>query len=226
MRLDKYLADMKVGSRSEVKEYIRKGYVRVDGKIIKDAGFQMKGNEKVVFGEEEIDYVEYEYYLLNKPAGYVCTLDSSPNVMELIEAKRKDLFPVGRLDKDTEGLLLITNDGQLSHQLISPKRHVNKKYYLVVDHMIPWDINEKLKKGIDLGDFITLPAYFEAVDEYSGYLTIQEGKYHQIKRMMEFFGCRVEYLQRVAFAFLTLEGVAGGEYRQLEEDEVKQLKNL
>ena len=226
MRLDKYLADMKVGSRSEVKEYIRKGYVRVDGKVIKDAGYQIKGNEKVLFDEEEITYVEYEYYLLNKPAGYVCTLDTSPNVMELIEGKRKDLFPVGRLDKDTEGLLLITNDGQLSHQLISPKKHVDKKYYVVVDHIIPWDINEKLEKGIDLGDFVTLPAHFETIDEYSGYMTVQEGKYHQVKRMMEYFNCHVDYLRRVQFAFLDLEGLEAGEYRELSEDEVKQLKNL
>ena len=137
MRLDKYLADMKVGSRSEVKEFIRKGAVCVNGKVCRNAGYQTKEDDRIALNGEEISYVEFEYYLLNKPSGYVCTLDQSPNVVELIESRRKDLFPVGRLDKDTEGLILISNDGQLAHQLISPKYHVDKKYYVSVDLQFP-----------------------------------------------------------------------------------------
>ena len=226
MRLDKYLADMKLGTRSEVKELIRKGRVSVNGKVVKKADTKVEESDSVFCNGEEIRYVEYEYYLLNKPKGYYSTLDYSPNVVELIDSRRKDLFPVGRLDKDTEGLILITNDGQMAHKLISPKNHINKKSYVITDQLLPLDIARDVEKGIDLGDFTTMPAVCEPIDEYSCFLTIQEGKYHQVKRMMEHFGCKVIYLKRMSFAFLELGELESGESRELTEEEVEALRNV
>ena len=163
---------------------------------------------------------------MNKPKGYYSTLDYSPNVLELIDSRRKDLAPVGRLDKDTEGLILITNDGQMAHKLISPKSHINKRYYVITDKLLPLDIGEDLEKGIDLGDFVSMPAVYEPIDEYSCFLTIQEGKYHQVRRMFEHFGLTVIYLKRMSFSFLELGNLESGEYRELTEAEVEALQNV
>ncbi len=226
MRLDKYLADMKLGTRSEVKKLIQKGKIKVDGTVIKKADFHVSDGAKVTYLDEEIDYVAYEYYLLNKPKGYYSTLDYSPNVLELIDSRRKDLAPVGRLDKDTEGLILITNDGQMAHKLISPKSHINKRYYVITDKLLPLDIGKDFKKGVDLGDFVSMPAVYEPIDEYSCFLTIQEGKYHQVRRMFEHFGLTVIYLKRMSFSFLELGNLESGEYRELTEAEVEALQNV
>ena len=227
MRLDKYLADMKAGTRSSVKELIRKGRVSVNGEIIKDAGKKIETTDEIRIDGELLTYVEYEYILLNKPQGYVCALEDRryPVVMELLETKRKDLVPVGRLDVDTEGVLLLTNDGMLNHKLLAPKSHVDKKYYAEVDRDIPEEAAELFSQEMDLGDFISKPAHLEILDKRKAFLTIQEGKFHQVKRMFEKIGCTVTYLKRVSFGPLELKDLSVGGYRSLSEEEIEALKN-
>lgn len=227
MRLDKYLADMSLGTRSEVKEYIRKGHVKVNNKVIKTSDYKISNNDKVYFDDEEIKYLEYEYILLNKPKGYLTATEDKYEkvVMELINSKRKDLVPVGRLDKDTEGLLLITNDGQLNHQLLSPNNHVTKKYYVELANSLTTNHKTILEEPMDLGDFITKGSTVEIIDNNKCYITITEGKFHQVKRMFEKVDNEVTYLKRVEFKNLKLGELKIGEYRELNNEELEELKN-
>lgn len=227
MRLDKYLADMSFGTRNEVKDIIKKQRVKVNGIICKDPSSHIKENDLVTVDDEEVSYVTYEYYLLNKPAGYLSATEDYkyPVVTELIDSKRKDLAPVGRLDLDTEGLLLISNDGQLAHKLLSPKYHVDKKYYVEVEVPLCKEAEELFSKPMDLGDFITEECKFERLDDNHAYLTIHEGKFHQVKRMFENVGSPVTYLKRETFSFLNLEGLEIGEYRELTKEEIDKLYN-
>ena len=226
MRLDKFLADMQLGTRSEVKKLIQKGHVTINDIVVKKADHKVDENTVVYVDGIPIEYVTFEYYLLNKPAGFICATEDSyqPTVMELIPTYRKDLFPVGRLDKDTEGLLLITNDGDLNHFLLSPKNHVDKTYYVKVDISLPDYAKEFFSKPIEFEDFTSASAQYEQIDDTSAYLTIHEGKFHQVKRMFEKIGCTVTYLQRVRFDFLTLGNLEVGEYRELTQDEVNKLR--
>ena len=228
MRLDKFLADMGYGTRNEIKKMIRKGFVEIDGQVIKKADTNVDESTIVYFDGERIEYIAYEYYLLNKPAGYVtATKDNAhPVVMELIESVRKDLVPVGRLDKDTEGVLLITNDGDLNHALLSPRRHVDKTYYVETERPLPDMAKQIFSESIHFEDFISKPADYEQINDTSAYLTIHEGKYHQVKRMFEYIGCPVTYLKRIRFGNLTLDGLEIGEYRSLTEKEIDQLHLL
>lgn len=234
VRLDKYLTDMGIGTRSEVKNYIRKGRVQVNGHVIKESDTKINTtNTQVMFDNKLLQYEEFVYYMLNKPAGVVsATIDNlSTTVVELIkEAKNKEIFPVGRLDKDTEGLLLLTNDGDLSHQLLSPKKHVEKVYYAKVKGYVTQDDVLLFKKGIKINDeFTTLPAKLNIIqsDEISEIeLTIYEGKFHQVKRMFIAVGKEVIYLKRLSMGSVRLdENLALGEYRRLNEDEINSLKN-
>lgn len=234
VRLDKYLTDMGIGTRSEVKNYIRKGRVQVNGHVIKESDTKINTtNTQVMFDNKLLQYEEFVYYMLNKPAGVVsATIDNlSTTVVELIkEAKNKEIFPVGRLDKDTEGLLLLTNDGDLSHQLLSPKKHVEKVYYAKVKGYVTQDDVLLFKKGIKMNDeFTTLPAKLNIIqsDEISEIeLTIYEGKFHQVKRMFIAVGKEVIYLKRLSMGSVRLdENLALGEYRRLNEDEINSLKN-
>ena len=233
IRLDKYLADMGVGTRTEVKRLIRQGKVRVDGAVEKSADKKVDECRSLVkVGEKEISYVRYEYYMLNKPAGVVSATDDRRDrtVLDLIEGrKRKDLFPVGRLDKDTEGLLLITNDGKLAHLLLSPKRHVDKTYEARIQGQVTREHVKAFQEGLDIGEErLTLSAVLEILN--SGEIsqvrvTIQEGKFHQIKRMFQAVGCEVLYLKRLSMGSLTLdESLKPGEYRFLTEAELAKLK--
>jgi len=228
MRLDKYLADMSIGTRSEVKKLIQKGHIKVNDKVIKTSDYKVLDNDLVYYDNELVTYVEYEYYILNKPAGYLTANEDSrdPVVMDLIQSKRKDLSPVGRLDKDSEGLLLITNDGKLNHELLSPNNHVLKKYYVELDSTLNPLADELLSKPMDLGDFITKPATFEKISDTSAYLTISEGKFHQVKRMFSKIGNEVTYLKREEFKNLTLNDLSIGEYRELTHEELEGLKRL
>ncbi|MBQ0064527.1 MAG: rRNA pseudouridine synthase [Firmicutes bacterium] len=227
MRLDKFLADMSFGTRKEVKQLIKEKRVQINGKIVTKADFKVDFEDEVYVDDERIEYVEYEYLILNKPQDYVCALEDRryPVIMELIESIRKDLVPVGRLDVDTEGLILITNDGQLNHKLLAPKSHVDKTYYVEVDNPIPENAVEIFSKPMDLDDFITQPAKLEILDETSANLTISEGKFHQVKRMFEKVGCTVTYLRRDQFGPLELGDLDIGEYRELSPEEVEALKN-
>ncbi len=234
VRLDKYLTAMSVGTRSEVKTYIRKGRVQVDGQVVKEPDIKINTtNVQVLFDNKLLQYEEFVYYMLNKPAGVVSatTDNQSTTVVELIkEGKNKDIFPVGRLDKDTEGLLLITNDGDLSHQLLSPRKHIGKVYYAKVKGCVTQEDILAFEKGIRINDeFTTLPAKLNIIksDEISEIeVTIFEGKFHQVKRMFMAVGKEVIYLKRLSMGNLRLdETLLPGEYRRLTQGEINSLKN-
>ena len=226
MRLDKYLADMTGISRLEIKKLIKKGNVKVNNIVIKTNDYKVKEDDVVYLNDKQIKYQEFEYYILNKPAGYLSATEDKydKTIMELIDLKRKDLVPVGRLDKDSEGLILLTNDGKLNHYLLSPKNHVSKKYYVEVDKEIVENAKELFEKPMDLGDFITKPAIYENIDSHKAYLTICEGKFHQVKRMFEKIGTNVTYLKRIEFKNLKLGDLEIGKYRPLNKEELENLK--
>ncbi len=239
IRLDKYLADAGIGTRQEVKSYIKKGFVTINGDIAKRPEFKVTPTEdEILFQNQLIMLNEFEYYLLNKPAGYVSATkdNTAPTVLSLIESNRKDLFPVGRLDKDTEGLLLITNDGPLSHRLLSPKRHVDKTYYAVIDGIVEESDIEAFANGVEIGDEdldVAMPAKLEIIETDLSrqqsviHVTIQEGKFHQVKRMFQAVNKRVVYLKRISFGPLRLpEDLPLGQYRQLSIDEINFLNKF
>ena len=232
IRLDKYLANMGIGTRTEVKKLIRQGKVKVDDYIVKSPEQKIDTVTQKVFCEgQEVGYEEYEYYMLNKPAGYVsATTDAKDKtVLDLItDKRRRDLFPVGRLDKDTEGLLLITNDGDLAHRLLAPKKHVDKLYYAKVEGLVTEDDVKAFAEVVNIGEGEkTRPAVLEILksDEISEiHLTIQEGKFHQVKRMFEAVDKKVIYLKRLSMGTLRLdENLKLGEYRTLTEEELEHL---
>jgi len=232
IRLDKYLADMGIGTRTEVKNYVRQGKVKIDGQVVRtpEAKVDIKVQE-VSYLDQPVAYEEYEYYMLNKPAGVIsATSDTKEKtVLDLISGKkRKDLFPVGRMDKDTEGLLLLTNDGELSHQLLSPKKHVDKVYYAKVRGKLTDEDIKVFTEGVSLGQGETAkPATLEILvsGEISEIrLTIQEGKFHQVKRMFQSVGKEVVYLKRLSMGTLVLdENLPLGAYRALTKEELESL---
>lgn len=233
IRLDKYLADMGVGTRSEVKKYIQKGMVTVADEVIKKPEYKIDTeNQDVCFQGQRIGYADKEYYLLNKPAGVVSATSDAKDqtVLDLIESKkRKDLFPVGRLDKDTEGLLLITNDGELCHRLLSPKKHVEKLYYARIEGVVTEEDVDAFAQGVDIGEEnLTRPGVLcilKSADISEIELTICEGKFHQVKRMFEAVGKKVIYLRRIRMGSLVLdETLALGAYRELTKEELRSLK--
>lgn len=232
MRLDKMLCELQVGSRSQVKEYIKKGMVTVDGAVAKKPEQKVDEQADITFQGKQLSYAAYEYYLLHKPAGCVsATTDRHcKTVLDYItDRRRNDLFPVGRLDKDTEGLLLITNDGALAHDLLSPKKHVAKTYYARVRGPVTEEHRKQFAAGVDIGDEKpTLPAelvILKTGEESEIELTISEGRFHQVKRMFEAVGCTVTYLKRLSMGGLTLdETLAPGAYRPLTEEELRLLK--
>ncbi len=235
MRLDKYLAEMGVGTRQEVKKQIRQGKAAVNGTVVKAADTKIdETSDEVTICGRNISYVSYEYYMLNKPAGVVSATEDrrDTTVIDLIkEKKRKDLFPVGRLDKDTEGLLLITNDGDLAHRLLAPKKHVDKVYYAKIDGMVTEEDVNRFAEGIDIGaeeEEMTRPAKLDimkSAEESEIRLTIHEGKFHQVKRMFLAVGKEVTYLKRERMGTLCLdENLKPGEYRLLTEEEIENVR--
>lgn len=235
LRLDKFLADMGMGTRSEIKVSIRKGRVMVNGEVCKKPETKIQlDQDRVVFDSKEIVYSKYVYFMLNKPAGVVSATRDNVNetVIDLIDPDDymgKEIFPVGRLDKDTEGLLIITNDGEFTHNLLSPKKHVNKVYYAKVMGRVTESDAEAFQKGVSIEEeYITLPATLkilrsDAISEIE--LTIQEGKFHQVKRMFEAVDKEVIYLKRIAMGKVSLDAeLELGEYRPLTEDEIMILK--
>ncbi len=234
IRLDKFLTDMGCGTRSIIKNLVRKGKVSVNGEVIKKPEIKINEDEDVVLLDgEEIKYNRYEYFMLNKPYGYVsATTDrNEKTVLDLLKAedRRKDLFPVGRLDKDTEGLLVISNDGEMAHKILSPKNHIVKTYYVRVSGRIENEHIDTFEKGIDIGEKnITKPGILKIIksgDISEAELTIYEGKFHQVKRMFEAVGMKVVYLKRIKMGTLGLdETLKPGEYRRLTLEETEQLK--
>lgn len=235
-RLDKVLANMGYGSRKDVKKFIKDGKVKVNNSIICDNEFKVNPYEdKIFFGDEEILYREYIYLMMNKPQGLVSSTDDprTRTVIDLLEEEYLIYkpFPVGRLDKDTEGLLMISNDGKLAHELLSPKKGVNKKYYVEVDGYVEDKYIEVFKEGVTLEDgYKTLPADLEIINGNivsKVYLTIQEGKFHQVKRMFESIGMKVLFLKRISMGPLVLDqSLEPGTYRELTETEISLLKEL
>lgn len=228
MRLDKFLCEMNVGTRSQVKDYIRKGMVTVNEQIVKKSEEKIEPSTDVIaFQGERIAYQQYYYYMLNKPAGVVsATKDNmDKTVLDLIATKRNDIFPVGRLDKDTEGLLLLTNDGALAHNMLSPKKHVDKTYLVTIKKELSTDEIAVLEQGVDIGDDKpTAPANVKVLDAMHIYLTIHEGRFHQVKRMLKAVDNEVLALKRIEFGTLSLdEKLAPGEYRELTPQEVGKL---
>ena len=230
MRIDKLLSHSNYGTRKEVKELIRKGYVLVNGIIIKDDDYKVDElKDEIVVANNEIKWEEFIYIMLNKPADYVsATYDNfKPTVISLINGyEKRNLFPVGRLDIDTEGLLLITNDGNLCHKLLSPKNHVIKKYYVEFEGTYKESFIDSFKEGIILDDgYKCMPANIEYLGQNKCYIYIKEGKFHQVKRMLESLNCNVTYLKRVEFGSLKLDNsLKLGEYRNLTKEEIDLLK--
>ena len=233
MRLDRYLSEMGVESRSKIRELCKKGQVRVNGAVQKKSDAAVNPGLDVVEAlGEEIPWEPLVYILLNKPQGVITATEDAreKTVLDLIRGrKRKDLFPVGRLDKDTEGLLLITNDGELAGRLLSPKHHVPKTYYARVEGWMGEEQVELFREGLDIGDDKkTLPAELKILTagEISEIeLTITEGRYHQVKRMVQAAGCRVIFLKRISMGSLQLpEDLAPGEFRRLTEEEKEALR--
>ncbi|MBQ1688827.1 MAG: rRNA pseudouridine synthase [Lachnospiraceae bacterium] len=232
MRLDKYLSNMGVGTRTEVKGMIRKGRVQVNGGVVKTPDIKIKPEEDAVSVDgETITYEKYRYFMFHKPAGCITATEDpmQKTVMDYFEVNKKDtLFPVGRLDKDTEGLLLVTDDGALAHALLSPKKKIGKTYFAIIDGEVTEEDVVAFSKGLDLGNFTSMPAKLEIrkagmVSEII--VTIYEGKFHQVKRMFEAVGKKVTYLKRLSMGALCLdENLSKGEYRPLTEEEIQMCK--
>jgi 16S rRNA pseudouridine516 synthase len=233
-RLDKILSNMGYGSRKDVKSIIKEGRVSVNNKITKENDLKINPYENLITIDGiNLEYREYIYLMLNKPKDVVSSTDDPLNktVLDLIDEEYLifNPHPAGRLDKDTEGLILLTNDGQLSHKILSPKNKIGKTYYVEVEGFLGENYIEKFKKGIALDDgYITLPAKLEIIegDFYSkAKLTITEGKFHQVKRMFKALNMEVIYLKRLSIGDLILdENLEAGEYRELTEEEVSNLK--
>lgn len=234
-RLDKVLSNMGYGSRKDVKSYIKDGFVKINGEIINDNGLRIDPyKDRIQFKDGVVDYRKFIYLMMNKPQGLVSSTDDplTRTVIDLLapEYQIYKPFPAGRLDKDTEGLLLITNDGQLAHQLLSPKKGVHKVYYVEVDGYVDESYIEKFKNGMVLDDgYQTLPAVLEIINSdiiSKVNLTIQEGKYHQVKRMFESISMKVIFLKRISMGPLKLDlRLKPGEYRELTDEEINILNN-
>jgi len=236
MRLDKLLCELNIGSRSEVKEYIKKGQILVDGDVVKDSSLKVDENSvKVTFNAREYSFIKYRYFIMNKRPGIV-SADTDRNdttVMDdfrlLTNNEYKGYFPVGRLDKDTVGFLLITNDGALSHKLLSPKGHVDKEYEVIASAPVTSSIKEKLENGIEIQkDVITLPArvIIDENEDSRCHIIIHEGKFHQVKLMFEKCGLKVLHLKRIAFGPLVLDDtLLEGQIRECRSDEIELLYN-
>ena len=241
MRLDKYLCEAGLGTRSQVKKLLKSGAVTVNGQTAVRPEQKIKENDRVAVSGRELSVSKMEYWMLNKPAGCVSATEDSrfQTVLDFLpEGARRDLFPAGRLDRDTEGLLLITNDGMMAHELLAPARHVEKTYFLRAEGIVTEDDRIRLEQGVDIGEEKpTLPARAEILKRTGGdggdpgpgctelLLSICEGKFHQVKRMMEAVGKPVIYLKRVSMGPLTLpEDLKKGECRPLTEQEVTELK--
>lgn len=230
MRIDKLISETGYASRSEAAKAARKGNVTVNGEEVKDLSRHIDPEKDVVtyFGEV-VEYIKNVYIMLNKPEGYVSSTDdpSGPTVIELLPERLQSwgLFPCGRLDKNTLGLVLLTNDGSAAHRMLSPKKHVEKTYFFRLKKPISQEEIATLEAGVDIGDCVTKPCRVEMTAEQEGYITLVEGKYHQIKRMAEAVANKITYLERVAFAGIWLDTtLERGEWRYLNEEEMALIK--
>lgn len=230
MRLDKFLANMGVGTRSEVKQLLKKGAVKVNQNIVKLPKLHVNPNsDEIMVNDEVVSYIDKVYIMLNKPKGYISATEDElhPTIIDLIpEYAHLNIFPVGRLDKDTEGLLLVTNDGQFNHEVMNPNKHVSKTYEVYSKHPITQFDIDKFKSGIELSDGKLKPAILKKVDDYVSHVTIYEGKYHQVKRMFHSIENEVLELKRIKITQLELDhNLDLGSYRLLTQLDFDNLKN-
>jgi len=217
MRLDRFLVECGIGSRKEVKKIISAKEVKVNDSYDISAKDNINEYSDIIeYNGERLEYKEFRYYIMNKKAGYITATEDirEATVMDLLPewVIRKDLAPVGRL--------LLTNDGKLNHKLLSPKNHVDKTYYVEIENNISQEDILKLEEGVDIGNYITLPAKVEKISDTKIYLTIKEGKFHQVKKMLEAVGNKVTYLQRTAFAKLKLNDLALGEVKEINLEDI------
>lgn len=237
MRLDKFLSHTGFGSRKEVKQLLKKKVVRVNDQVVKKGDYILNLNQDLIsVNGETITYQEFIYLMLNKPAGYLSATEDNfqKTVIDLLQPEEQHFnpFPVGRLDKDTEGLLLLTNDGELAHFLLSPKKHVKKTYYAEVTGVMDLEDTKRFEQGIILEDgYKCLPAELQIIEQTDRtskvLITVEEGKFHQVKRMVLACGKEVNYLKRQSIASLKLdETLKSGEYRPLDKEELDQLKEF
>lgn len=234
MRIDKFLSNMGFGSRKEVKILLKSKAVEVNGETVRDAKVHVdETKDEVSVGGEKVEYAEFIYLLMNKPPGVISATEDKydETVIDLLgpDEQQYEPFPVGRLDKDTEGLLLLTNDGKLAHELLSPKKHVDKRYFAKIDGVVTEEDGEAFKRGVMLDDgYTTKPAQLEILKSGAQSeieLTITEGKFHQVKRMFQSVGKEVVYLKRLSMGALELDpSLELGEYRHLTEEELDSLK--
>ena len=235
MRLDKFLVACAVGSRTEVKNFLKSGRVTVNGKKEKSAKLQInEETDEICFDGQKLEYEEFVYYMMNKPQGVISATEDTKHktILDLMDdyARAKEVFPVGRLDIDTHGLLLLTNDGKLAHALLSPKRHVDKTYLARINGVMTDADVETFAQGVPLKDFTCHPAKLELVsvdtekEESLVRVTIAEGKFHQVKRMVAYCGKEVVDLQRLTMGTLTLDDdLKRGVWRRLSKEELEGL---
>ncbi len=228
MRLDKFLSETGRASRSEASKAAKSGRITVNGRTVRDTSVHIDPEKDTIdFDGETVEYRKFTWIMLNKPAGVLSASNDRKmrTVIDLLpEMYRKaEMFPCGRLDKDTVGLLLITNDGELTHKLLSPKYHAKKRYFVRLSN--PYDRSKKIEQGIMMDGRLTKPAEIEMLSDTEGYITLTEGKYHQVKRMFEYAGSEVVYLKRVEFGGIYLdEGLKEGEWRLLTPEEEATLR--
>jgi 16S rRNA pseudouridine516 synthase len=233
MRLDKLLVELNIGTRSEVKALLKKGLILVDGQVAKKPEEKIDENTVVItYQGKEYTYKQFHYYVMNKPKGVITATEDAHErtVMDVFYSKCPDaprgLSPVGRLDKDTTGLLLITNDGQLAHDMLSPKKHVDKTYFVTLDGELSEEDVAALEAGVHIGEGdLTAPAAVEYEGGNTCYITIHEGKFHQVKKMFLAYGVKVIYLKRMTFGEFELGDLPTGNYRELTINEKEILKN-
>lgn len=228
MRIDKFVADALGVTRSEARALIKKGGITVGGLSVKSPAEQVDGAEEIMLGDKPLRREEFIYIMMNKPAGVLSATEDKhqKTALDLLpEAyKRFRLFPAGRIDKDSEGFLLLTNDGRLAHNVLSPKKKVGKKYFIRL--LLPLGDNEIdiLENGVDIGGYVTKPCRVEPLSPNEAYITVTEGKFHQVKRMLAAVGNKVEYLRRDSFAGLELDSsLEPGQYRQLCTNEIEKI---
>ena len=232
MRIDKFISECGIASRKETAAAAKRGMLTVDGVAVKDVSRHIDPERaSVVFMGKPVVYSRFTYVMLNKPTGYISATEDGnyPVVTELLpeELRRRELFPVGRLDKDTVGLMILTNNGKLAHTLLSPRHHVEKSYVFKCAEPLSPDAESLFREGVTLADGYECKSaeLLSDADRMGGEITLTEGKYHQIKRMVASLGNKVTYLERVRFASLTLDGaLSRGEWRFLTDDEISELE--
>lgn len=229
LRLDKALSNMGIASRKEIKAYVKQGRIIINGEKATSSDCKISSMDVITLDGQNVSYQAFEYYMLNKPAGVIsATKDSAKTVIDLIPSGRKDLFPVGRLDKDTVGLLIITNDGALAHRLLSPNHHIPKTYYAKCEGSITEEDINRITQGLQTATEQFKPADITVHNNREGFeatITIYEGKYHEVKRIFQAVGARVIYLKRLSMGSLHLdESLPEGSYRPLTQSEIEILK--